>query len=231
VIRVADSRFNKSVVEANLAQKTSKRKSTRHSMKRTASAKKLIDKHAVQDAEHNGEKPADHAEVVNHPEDEHEKVPSLADHVTRLMEQHLMPHACKSDADGFQHRVASPEVQAVFTRHRDELKKAFSIGATYDTSKGDNHTQTLKEFIHFMDKRKVLGKGISRKEIMGVFNNSQGESDDPGDSSQDLSFSEFLEAVAACAQFTHPNPYIAFEQHVENFVTKIISTKMSHGRT
>ena len=79
-----------------------------------------------------------------------------------------------------------------------------------------------------LEKYKMLHGGLSRLAVLNVFNNSQSEqgSSNKKSSSEDMSsqlnFTEFKEALAACAQLWDPNPYLAFERTVEKFLKQML---------
>merc|ERR1712224_757800 len=74
---------------------------------------------------------------------------SIPDHLARLFEENLIPHACK-DVDSFFWREAyRTDVRAVMEEHNEELRSIFNLYAALDQS-GDGaaklQTMNITEF-------------------------------------------------------------------------------------
>jgi hypothetical protein len=160
---------------------------------------------------------------------------TLAWQLEKLIESHVLPRARLSNVDGFRGMIANNEMEGMLAKHKDPLRLLFKAAASHDKKDKDVRHVNLKEFTHLLDTRKALGGSLTRIAVTNIFNNSQIEDSHRADastevSSQQLNFSEFKEALAACAQLRDPNPYLAFEQVVENFLfrlePKAMATKM-----
>lgn len=120
-------------------------------------------------------------------------------------------------------------MQAVFDRHRVRLRQVFS---QYAAMEGFGHSQDIKEFIAMLADLGVLSDGFSRRNVLTIFNNSQAQqSAEDLVTSNELNFTEFLEAIAACAAFKFPNPFTGFAQHLEHFLSQYFAKKESGPST
>eukprot|EP00936_MAST-01D_sp_MAST-1D-sp1_P000567 g567.t1 len=149
----------------------------------------------------------------------------LHENLERLLTEHLLPYAQKSSIDEFQRRVANVDVQAVFDRHRPRLSAIFK---QYAGVGGSMHTIDMNEFVTLLTDSGVIGEGMSRRDLLSIFNNSQTQ-DTAEDRalSAELNFDEYLEAVAACATYKYPNPYTSFAQHVDRFIQNFFIDRLT----
>ena len=78
----------------------------------------------------------------------------------------------------------------------------------------------LKEFTKLLHDCGLMKHAMNKRLCNGIFNNAQiaryGECAQAAESQMDRE--EFLEAVAAITACTSPNPYIAFEQRLEELI-------------
>ena len=78
----------------------------------------------------------------------------------------------------------------------------------------------LKEFTKLLHDCGLMKHAMNKRLCNGIFNNAQiaryGECAQAAESQMDQE--EFLEAVAAITACTSPNPYIAFEQRLEELI-------------
>ena len=150
----------------------------------------------------------------------------LIDCLRRVMEDHIVPFAKRSDAEAFRKKLASPELRGVFQRHGDRLKALFDKYSKADDS--DMHedraaeTMNLKEFMQLMKDKKLLGTHLPHKTVQTLFQNVQNDDaafeEEDDDMDAEVDYDEFVESVAACACIVFPNPYVAFEQRIERFI-------------
>ena len=142
---------------------------------------------------------------------------NLCDCVERMFENNIIPYAQRSDADAFRKSLAAKKVREIFTKHEKRLKRLYTRIA------GEDGMINCKEFSDLLYRKKIVdGKTLTTKNVLKIFNNVQ-EDGDPVEGEDDLmdmemSYSEFLEALAAVASFCNPDPYIAFEQRLEIFL-------------
>jgi len=159
---------------------------------------------------------------------------TLAAQLEQLIQCHIIPHARLSDVDSFRKKLASVEVDAVFSKQREALRAMYMLAAKADGGSQFHSHINAKEFVQLLDSHRVLSGGLSRTTVANVFNNSQSESgigikggggSSAESMSSQLNFTEFKEALAACAQFKDPNPYLAFERVIENFLFQLLPKK------
>ena len=118
-------------------------------------------------------------------------------------------------------------VQEVFAKYESKLKMVFL------TTAGNDDTIQLDEFTRFLKGKGIVNKTFPAKSILKIFNNVQddsdplqiieGEDDDECPEDAMMTYSEFLEALAAIASYVLPDPYVCLEQRLEVFfLTRVV---------
>ena len=145
-----------------------------------------------------------------------------------LFNRHLLPFAQRSDVDAFRKKISETRCQQVYEKYQMKLKMVFIEKA------GNDGLIDLKEFTKFLKEKDVVNKQFPAKSVVKIFNCVQdegepvpegGDDDDDDECPEDceMTYSEFLEALAAVACFYQPDPYICLEQRLEVFfLTKIL---------
>ena len=168
---------------------------------------------------------------------------TLSELFNAFLESKLLPYACRSDAHRFRAELKDDSVKGIFRRHRDQLQKLFK---TY--AKGDGAMDT-NEFLKFVRDRQLINNSFSEEEFYNVFNKVQDEEgafhaavgslglDEHGHDEgikgfklssklrkldQELSYTEFLEGIAAIAIYKDPDPYVPLKQKIDTFLTQDI---------
>lgn len=150
----------------------------------------------------------------------------LLECVKRVMDDHIVPFAKRSDAEVFRKKLGTAEVRGVFQRHGDRLKLLFDRYSKADDS--DMHeeraaeTMNMKEFMKLMKDKKLLDSRLPHKMVHQLFQNVQNDDaafeEDDDDMDAEVDYDEFVESIAAVACIVFPNPYVAFEQRIERFI-------------
>ena len=89
--------------------------------------------------------------------------------VKRVMDDHIVPFAKRSDAEVFRKKLGTAEVRGVFLRHGDRLKLLFDRYSKADDS--DMHeeraaeTMNMKEFMKLMKDKKLLDSRLPHKMV------------------------------------------------------------------
>jgi hypothetical protein len=148
--------------------------------------------------------------------------------VEALFNRCLLPFAQRSDVDRFRKLLGQKRVQEVFAKYENKLKMVFL------TTAGNDDTIQLDEFTRFLKGKGIVNKTFPAKSILKIFNNVQDDSDpleiSEGDEEEDecpedamMTYSEFLEALAAIASYVLPDPYVCLEQRLEVFfLTRVV---------
>ena len=216
-------------------------------------------------------------------EDDNEKVLlSLSQCLGKMLDEFIIPYACRSDADRFRRDISRLEVKAVFRRHRDRLQQLFRH---WCVSGGEVMDAT--QFRSFARDRNFISAAFTESELFTVFNKIQDEEgamlasagglqlhvsgsgsgskktkkkkDDKvktmaaattssknneeklghgmeadqqdaiamGHLNDEMTFSEFCEALAAIAVFKDPDPYLPLHQKLESFIFASVLGKLS----
>lgn len=151
---------------------------------------------------------------------------SLAEALKRLLCDDVLPNAARTEHDAFRTSINSHKSRLVFQRHRPQLKRLFTAYAAADRSRGAfAHTDTInvKEFLQLIkDCRLMENSALTEKTVRQIFNEVQQVDDqDEGPETggdNELVYSEFLEGLAAVSCFKLCNPYLPFDQRLEQFL-------------
>jgi len=213
---------------------------------------------------------------------------SLSQCLEKLLDEFIIPYACRSDADRFRRDLSRLEVKAVFRRHRDRLQQLFRH---WCVSGGEVMDAT--QFRAFARDRNFISVAFTESELFSVFNkiqdeegamlastgglqlhvsgeggnghgtgsgghkkskkkkdntektgkatttpttasgNKHGTVADQQDAiamghlNDEMTFSEFCEALAAIAVFKDPDPYLPLHQKLESFIFASVLGKLS----
>jgi hypothetical protein len=188
------------------------------------------------------------------------KLLTLSQCLEKLLDEFIIPYACRSDADRFRRDLSRMEVKAVFRRHRDSLQQLFKKWCIVGEEVMD-----ASQFRSFARDRNFLSQAFTESELLSVFQKIQDDEgallasagglqlhhDDAkevgsksGDSKKkdadqqqeaiamghlndEMTFSEFCEALAAIAVFKDPDPYLPLHQKLEQFVCSNVLGKLS----
>ena len=149
-----------------------------------------------------------------------------------LFSRHLLPFAQRSDVDEFRKKLSEKRVQAIYDKYQLKLKIVFLQKA------GMDGVIQLDEFTKFLKEKGVVNKKFPAKMVVKIFNCVQdegepipeGEDEDECPEDCEMTYQEFLEALAAVACFHQPDPYVCLEQRLEIFfltsVVDHITSKM-----
>eukprot|EP00945_MAST-04E_sp_MAST-4E-sp1_P008850 g8850.t1 len=125
---------------------------------------------------------------------------NLTECVIKLFENNIIPYAQRSDADAFRKILASKKVRDIFAKHEKKLKRLYRHIA------GDDGMINCKEFSDLLYRKKIVdGKTVTTKNVWKIFNNVQEDGDpeeeetDEGMEDMEMTYAEFLEALAAVA--------------------------------
>ena len=134
----------------------------------------------------------------------------------KLVYQHILPFARRSDAEAFRKVLAGPGVQRVFKKHNKSLKDLFTKRAGLDKS------MSMMEYAKLLrDTNTIDGKTFSQRNVAEIFNCVQDDgsaSDDTTMMESELDFAEFIESVAAVGAIKYPDPYTDIAQRIEKYL-------------
>jgi hypothetical protein len=136
----------------------------------------------------------------------------------KLINKHILPFAKRSDAEAFRKVLASKNVQRVFKKHGQGLKKIFAKRAGLDKS------MSMMEYSKLLrDTKTIDGKSFSHKNLVEIFNNVQDESCGENEMMEsELDYAEFIESIAAVGAYKYPDPYTDISQRIEKFILMYI---------
>lgn len=162
----------------------------------------------------------------------------ISDRLERLLEHDIRPRALQSDMDRFRREINAQPVRAVFAKHRSKLQKVFRFYASYDvrTDAAKKHVSTMNfaEFLAMIKDAGMMDASLNQGRLMQVFGNvqqdllaTQAEEQEPLDSTSELVYMEFLEALCALSVYRFPDPYMPLAQKVDQLCTQSIFARLA----
>ena len=161
-------------------------------------------------------------------------LPPYAARLMRVIHEHVIPNACKSNTDSFRGELSMDEVQNVFKQYKPQLMRIFRFYAReHEPLPGQANREPSLDGPAFLrmlkDSKTITRKGDLRHDFpelaaRKVFNDTQAEesgegSVDAGGGADQMIYMEYLEALGAIACYKYPNPYIPLHIKLEQFFT------------
>ncbi len=165
------------------------------------------------------------------------KVEEYPDRLEKLIEDFLIPNACKSNTDTFRGELSLDEVQSVYKLLKPQIMKIFKFYArVHEPIPGAPPQEPSMDGPAYMkfckDSRLVTRKGDLRHDFpelacRKVFNDTQMEEEeegsiDAGGGADEMIYMEYLEALGAIACYKFPNPYIPLQIKLDDMLKNII---------
>ena len=164
------------------------------------------------------------------------KVEDVTERLEKLIEEFMIPNACKSNTDTFRGELSLDEVQSVYKKLKPQIMKIFRFYArVHEPIPGAPPQEPSMDGPAYMkfckDSRLVTRKGDLRHDFpelscRKVFNDTQMEEEeegsiDAGGGADEMIYMEYLEALGAIACFKFPNPYIPLQIKLEDMLKNI----------
>eukprot|EP00742_Colponemidia_sp_Colp-10_P005606 GILJ01005992.1.p1 GENE.GILJ01005992.1~~GILJ01005992.1.p1 ORF type:complete len:1128 (-),score=178.50 GILJ01005992.1:285-3668(-) len=166
------------------------------------------------------------------------KTKTLAEKFGFLLDNDILPNACKHNADKFRADLMKEEVRQVFRNHEDVLRQIFNVYAAADMSSHQalRHRNTINnaEFLKLVKDCGFTDTSTTIATVNHIFGNIQHDYDITllGQGSPalqvkrpqpeelgEMAFSEFLEALTALSMYKDPDPYLSLEAKLDKFLT------------
>ena len=109
--------------------------------------------------------------------------------------------------------VRADNMQSVWSANAPELKEGYKLFCTSD----NGSTMSLSDFLNFMKATKIAGARLSVPAMVDIFSCVQEEAS-AENSSETMDYQEFMEAMAACAVYMDPSPYLTLQHKVTEFL-------------
>merc|ERR1711865_345516 len=154
----------------------------------------------------------------------------ISERLRNILAQKVIKFACRSDVDRWRKLIAHPSVKEVFFTYRKELEELFTEYAGEDESK----LMSAMEFRDILSDKRLFDDAFSKDDLFDVFSKIQQDDDamisgdkdatisgkDAGNrqDEMELTYSEFLEGLAAICVFRDPDPYIPLAGKLEKLV-------------
>lgn len=155
----------------------------------------------------------------------HRSHDTLSARVNELLEQDVLPNACRTSADEFRKLLTSETMRDVFAMNKTKLTSIFRRYSSLDDDERvlEQHlSMNLAEFTKLCRDAGLLGdSGFTTHKLKALFGNVQQDEDygiDDPDESQELSYQEFLEALSAICLFHMPEPFTPLNVKFETFL-------------
>jgi len=164
------------------------------------------------------------------------KIESIPDRLKKLIEEFIIPNACKSNTDTFRGELSLDEVQSVYKVLKPQIMKIFRFYArVHEPIPGAPPQEPSMDGPAYMkfckDSRLVTRKGDLRHDFpelacRKVFNDTQMEEEeegsiDAGGGADEMIYMEYLEALGAIACYKFPNPYIPLQIKLDDMLKTI----------
>lgn len=165
------------------------------------------------------------------------KIEDKVGRLHKLIDDFIVPNACKSNTDTFRGELSLDEVQAVYKTLKPQIMKIFKFYArVHEPIPGAPPQEPSMDGPAYMkfckDSRLVTRKGDLRHDFpelacRKVFNDTQAEEEeegsiDAGGGSDEMIYMEYLEALGAISCFKFPNPYIPLQIKLDDMLKNII---------
>jgi hypothetical protein len=165
------------------------------------------------------------------------KVGDYPKRLEKIIEEFLIPNACKSNTDTFRGELSMDEVQAVFKALKPQIMSIFKYYARVHVPiPGAPPQEPSMDGPAYMkmckDSKLVTRKGDLRHdfpelECRKVFNDTQMEEEeagsvDAGGGADEMIYMEYLECIGAIACFKFPNPYIPLQVKLDDMLKLIM---------
>ena len=155
---------------------------------------------------------------------------SMSEKLINFFEDCLIPNAGRIDSDGFRGQVMTKESLSAFKRFDQFLRDIFIIYAAMDqTDDAITNVSTINEteFVKLIRDIGLMSGNMSEKSTRIVFAYVQAENDEtnpgenPENTTSEMVFTEFLEAVGALAALHNPDPYIPLSFRIEQYISNV----------
>jgi hypothetical protein len=154
----------------------------------------------------------------------------LSEKIIMLFEDYLIPNAGRIDSDSFRGKVMTPGATQVFKRFDNFLKDIFAIYAAMDqTNDNASNVRTINEteFVKLVRDLGLMNTNMTEKSTRNVFAYVQADvedanvSGDTDNTTSEMVYAEFLEAVGAMAALHNPDPYLPLPYRIERYIIEV----------
>lgn len=97
-------------------------------------------------------------------------------------------------------------------------------------SEEDNSAMSLHDFLRFLKETKIAGARLGVPAMVDIFSCVQEEASDSS-STDTMDYDEFLEAIAACAVYMDPSPYLSLPTKVLEFMKATVLPGMEAAKS
>lgn len=156
--------------------------------------------------------------------------PNLETRLRTLIEKAILPNALRSQFIKFRAQICSPNLLAVFQKHKLALQRIFRYYVVMHHLREQKSTMGFDEFLIFARDCRIVAAYMSEQVLKQIFINAQysetgGYENDTKyreDSSLCLDFDQFKEAIGAITLYVLCSPYIPMFQRLEHFISDFL---------
>eukprot|EP00948_MAST-09A_sp_MAST-9A-sp1_P000735 g735.t1 len=140
----------------------------------------------------------------------------------KLMEEHVLPRACKSSSQHFRKMMRDPSIVKVFSDYQQQLD------TLYKSCAGKDGVINYKEFENFFTKKELIdGRRIKKSDLIEIFQRIQCDADIEKEEashsvnqtlSKVLSYQEFCEGLVALALMRDPDIFVPASERLFEFL-------------
>ena len=146
---------------------------------------------------------------------------SLVQRLDTLLNVDIMPRASRLSLDSFRRTLAQPEVRVVLQTHEKTLVQVFFRFASNDTSDANDFNCQLMNINEWEQLAQSGRWPCTEEQQLATFRNAQQDEefgDEDPSLKRQLSYSEFLEAIAATSVHVYPDPFMPLHQKLDCFI-------------
>mmetsp|Transcript_26038 Transcript_26038/g.60462 ORF Transcript_26038/g.60462 Transcript_26038/m.60462 type:complete len:217 (+) Transcript_26038:1-651(+) len=145
-----------------------------------------------------------------------------ADVLSNLVGKHILVYCNKLHQLDFAAELAKDGIPELWELCHGQLKRVFSLYATAEAGTA----LTVDDFMSIMKDLGLTGSQLTPPMLVDIFTMTQvivaGSSQN-----ETMSIDEFEEALAACAIYRDPSPYLALNHKIQEFITASLITSLS----
>nr|CCA20599.1 conserved hypothetical protein [Albugo laibachii Nc14] len=146
-----------------------------------------------------------------------------------LIEKLVLPNALRSQSVKFRAEICSPNLLAVFQKHKVALQRVFRYYVVMHHLREDKSSMGFDEFSIFARDCRVVAAYVSEQVLKQIFINAQHKETEENTSTKFreestlcLNFEQFKEAIGAMSVYVLCSPYIPLFQRLERFISDFV---------
>eukprot|EP01065_Artemidia_motanka_P038455 TRINITY_DN47306_c0_g1_i1.p1 TRINITY_DN47306_c0_g1~~TRINITY_DN47306_c0_g1_i1.p1 ORF type:complete len:989 (+),score=309.47 TRINITY_DN47306_c0_g1_i1:48-2969(+) len=148
---------------------------------------------------------------------------TTADKLRLLLEKHLLMYCCGGEGDDFKQQMYQSTVQEILARNKPKLKKIFKHYSSQDKQgfTQEVHEMSQQDFMRMIREINALDATLTFHALEAMFRQMLNET------TTNMLYHEFLEAVCGVAVYKFPNPFTPLPQKLHSFLEQWMFPQLS----